>query len=79
MRSTKWILAALGSAFLVMFLLISSGLLFPYSGSPDSPRPKRIFLQVKSHKKNSHLEIVLECSRVVLVSRASVSSWTLEF
>ncbi|XP_075900922.1 endoplasmic reticulum metallopeptidase 1 [Nelusetta ayraudi] len=44
-RSTKWILAALGSAFLVMFLLISSGLLFPYSGSPDSPRPKRIFLQ----------------------------------
>uniref|UniRef100_A0A8C6SIH7 Endoplasmic reticulum metallopeptidase 1 n=1 Tax=Neogobius melanostomus TaxID=47308 RepID=A0A8C6SIH7_9GOBI len=31
--------------FLVMFLLVSSGLFFPYSGDPDSPRPKRVFLQ----------------------------------
>ncbi|XP_045923098.1 endoplasmic reticulum metallopeptidase 1-like [Micropterus dolomieu] len=44
-RSTKWILAGLGSVFIVTFMLVSSGLLFPYSGSPDSPRPKRVFLQ----------------------------------
>uniref|UniRef100_A0A671YCW3 Endoplasmic reticulum metallopeptidase 1 n=1 Tax=Sparus aurata TaxID=8175 RepID=A0A671YCW3_SPAAU len=44
-RSTKWILAGLGSVFVVMFLLMSCGLLFPYSGDPDSPRPKRVFLQ----------------------------------
>lgn len=44
-RSTKWILAGLGSVFIIMFLLMSCGLLFPYSGSPDSPRPKRVFLQ----------------------------------
>ncbi|XP_061655219.1 endoplasmic reticulum metallopeptidase 1 [Phyllopteryx taeniolatus] len=44
-RSTKWILAGLGSVFTVTFLLVSCGLLFPYSGNPDSPRPKRVFLQ----------------------------------
>ncbi|XP_030004984.1 endoplasmic reticulum metallopeptidase 1-like isoform X2 [Sphaeramia orbicularis] len=44
-RSTKWILAGLGSVFLIMFLLVSSGVFFPYSGNPDSPRPKRVFLQ----------------------------------
>uniref|UniRef100_A0A665VYG4 Endoplasmic reticulum metallopeptidase 1 n=1 Tax=Echeneis naucrates TaxID=173247 RepID=A0A665VYG4_ECHNA len=44
-RSTKWILAGLASIFIIMFLLVSSGLFFPYSGSPDSPRPKRVFLQ----------------------------------
>lgn len=44
-RSTKWILTGLGSVFLIMFLLVSSGLFFPYSGSPDIPRPKRVFLQ----------------------------------
>lgn len=44
-RSTKWILAGLASVFSIMFLLMSCGLLFPYSGSPDSPRPKRVFLQ----------------------------------
>ncbi|XP_012724632.2 endoplasmic reticulum metallopeptidase 1 [Fundulus heteroclitus] len=44
-RSTKWILAALGSVFVVTFLLVSAGLFFPYSGNPNSPRPKRIFLQ----------------------------------
>uniref|UniRef100_A0AAQ5YVQ4 Endoplasmic reticulum metallopeptidase 1 n=1 Tax=Amphiprion ocellaris TaxID=80972 RepID=A0AAQ5YVQ4_AMPOC len=44
-RSTKWILAGLGSVFIIMFLLVSCGLFFPYSGSPDSPRPKRVFLQ----------------------------------
>ncbi|XP_031133542.1 endoplasmic reticulum metallopeptidase 1 [Sander lucioperca] len=44
-RSTKWILAGLGSVFIITFLLMSCGLLFPFSGSPDSPRPKRVFLQ----------------------------------
>ncbi|XP_046900722.1 endoplasmic reticulum metallopeptidase 1-like [Hypomesus transpacificus] len=44
-RSTKWILAALGSVFLVMVLLVSSGLLFPYSADPAGPRPKRVFIQ----------------------------------
>ncbi|KAM8827755.1 endoplasmic reticulum metallopeptidase 1 isoform 1-T1 [Spinachia spinachia] len=44
-RSTKWILAGLGSAFVFTFLLMSGGLLFPYSSSADSPRPKRVFLQ----------------------------------
>ncbi|KAM3874110.1 endoplasmic reticulum metallopeptidase 1 [Diretmus argenteus] len=44
-RSTKWILAGLGSVFTVVFLLVSCGLIFPYSGDPDSPRPKRVFLQ----------------------------------
>lgn len=63
-RSTKWILAGLGSAFLVMFLLISSGFLFPYSGGPDSPRPKRVFLQVSSVTQTSC------CNwRIVLVPR----------
>uniref|UniRef100_A0A4W6CLY8 Endoplasmic reticulum metallopeptidase 1 n=1 Tax=Lates calcarifer TaxID=8187 RepID=A0A4W6CLY8_LATCA len=44
-RSTKWILAGLGSVFIIMFLLVSCGVFFPYSGNPDSPRPKRVFLQ----------------------------------
>uniref|UniRef100_A0A8C2WHN8 Endoplasmic reticulum metallopeptidase 1 n=1 Tax=Cyclopterus lumpus TaxID=8103 RepID=A0A8C2WHN8_CYCLU len=44
-RSTKWILTGLGSVFILTFLFVSCGLLFPYSGSPESPRPKRVFLQ----------------------------------
>ncbi|KAM4528015.1 endoplasmic reticulum metallopeptidase 1 [Odontesthes bonariensis] len=44
-RSTKWILAGLCSVFLILFLLVSGNLFFPYSGDPDSPRPKRVFLQ----------------------------------
>eukprot|EP00064_Thunnus_orientalis_P009830 superscaffoldBa00001273_g9856 len=44
-RSTKWILAGLGSVFIIMFLLVSCSFFFPYSGNPDSPRPKRVFLQ----------------------------------
>ncbi|XP_053709473.1 endoplasmic reticulum metallopeptidase 1-like [Synchiropus splendidus] len=44
-RSTKWILAGLGSVFCVMFLLVSCSVFFPYSGSPENPRPKRVFLQ----------------------------------
>ncbi|KAL2099603.1 hypothetical protein ACEWY4_003997 [Coilia grayii] len=44
-RSTKWILAVLGSVFAVVFLLVSCGVFFPYSSDPSSPRPKRVFLQ----------------------------------
>ncbi|KAK2819176.1 hypothetical protein Q5P01_024737 [Channa striata] len=44
-RSTKWILACLGSVFIIIFLLMSCGLFFPYSSNPVSPRPKRVFLQ----------------------------------
>ncbi|XP_061590080.1 endoplasmic reticulum metallopeptidase 1 [Cololabis saira] len=44
-KSTKWILAGLGSVFIIIFLLVAGGLFFPYSDSPDSPRPKRVFLQ----------------------------------
>ena len=53
-RSTKRILAGLGSVFVVMFLLMSCGLLFPYSDDSDSPRPKRVFLQV--HRHNAHAQ-----------------------
>uniref|UniRef100_I3K9A1 Endoplasmic reticulum metallopeptidase 1 n=1 Tax=Oreochromis niloticus TaxID=8128 RepID=I3K9A1_ORENI len=44
-RSTKRIMAGLGFVFTIMFLLVSCGLFFPYSGDLDSPRPKRVFLQ----------------------------------
>ncbi|XP_029301293.1 LOW QUALITY PROTEIN: endoplasmic reticulum metallopeptidase 1 [Cottoperca gobio] len=44
-RSTKWILAGLASVFVFTFLMMSCGFLFPYSANPDSPRPKRVFLQ----------------------------------
>ncbi|KAK7166898.1 hypothetical protein R3I94_001318 [Phoxinus phoxinus] len=44
-RSTKCVLAGLGSVFTLMFVLVCSGLFFPYSGDPSSPRPKRVFVQ----------------------------------
>ncbi|ROL46785.1 Endoplasmic reticulum metallopeptidase 1 [Anabarilius grahami] len=44
-RSTKRILAGLGSVFTVMFVLVCCGLFFPYSADPSSPRPKRVFVQ----------------------------------
>ncbi|XP_073791708.1 endoplasmic reticulum metallopeptidase 1 [Danio rerio] len=43
--STKRMLAALGSVFAVMFVLVGCGLFFPYSADPSSPRPKRVFVQ----------------------------------
>ncbi|XP_076020140.1 endoplasmic reticulum metallopeptidase 1 [Genypterus blacodes] len=58
-KSTKWILAGLGSVFAVMFLVVSGGFLFPYSSSPDSPRPKRVFLQHTTrtfHDLRGHVE-----------------------
>ncbi|XP_051960365.1 endoplasmic reticulum metallopeptidase 1-like isoform X1 [Xyrauchen texanus] len=44
-RSTKRILFGLGSVFVLMFILVSCGLFFPYSADSSSPRPKRIFMQ----------------------------------
>lgn len=44
-RSTKHVLAALWTIFAVMFVLVSCGLFFPYSGDPASPRPKRVIVQ----------------------------------
>ncbi|XP_043090301.1 endoplasmic reticulum metallopeptidase 1 isoform X3 [Puntigrus tetrazona] len=44
-RSTKRILAGLGSVFALMFVLVCCGQFFPYSADPSSPRPKRIFIQ----------------------------------
>ncbi|XP_056444517.1 endoplasmic reticulum metallopeptidase 1 [Gadus chalcogrammus] len=44
-RSTRWVLSALGSLFVLVFLLMWAGLFFPYSSNPDSPRPKRVFVQ----------------------------------
>uniref|UniRef100_A0A8C9SZ12 Endoplasmic reticulum metallopeptidase 1 n=1 Tax=Scleropages formosus TaxID=113540 RepID=A0A8C9SZ12_SCLFO len=44
-KSTKWILTGLGTIFMVMLILVSCGLFFPYSADPTAPRPKRIFVQ----------------------------------
>ncbi|KAI4880633.1 hypothetical protein NFI96_002870 [Prochilodus magdalenae] len=44
-RSTKRVLAALGTVFVVMLVLVSCGLFFPYSADPTSPRPKRVIIQ----------------------------------
>ncbi|RXN17243.1 endoplasmic reticulum metallopeptidase 1 [Labeo rohita] len=58
-RSTKWILAVLGSVFTIMFVLVSCGVFFPYSGDLSSPRPKRVFVQhiTRSfHTRNGSLQ-----------------------
>ncbi|XP_010891145.2 endoplasmic reticulum metallopeptidase 1 [Esox lucius] len=44
-RSTKWLLAGLGTVFTVFLLLVSCGLFFPYTADPSAPRPKRVFIQ----------------------------------
>ncbi|XP_055036290.2 endoplasmic reticulum metallopeptidase 1 [Misgurnus anguillicaudatus] len=44
-RSTRRILAGLGSVFVLMLLLVSCGLFFPYSVDQSGPRPKRVFVQ----------------------------------
>lgn len=56
-----------------MFLLISCGLLFPYSGSPDSPRPKRVFLQVQSHSRHTRKHKRAEKTALVLVHAAEIT------
>ncbi|KAJ7986872.1 hypothetical protein DPEC_G00332910 [Dallia pectoralis] len=44
-RSTKWLLAGLGTVFTVFLLLVSCGLFFPFTADPSAPRPKRVFIQ----------------------------------
>ncbi|XP_075065388.1 endoplasmic reticulum metallopeptidase 1 [Mixophyes fleayi] len=44
-KSTKTIMILLAIVSGVTFVLVCSGMFFPYSGSIDSPKPKRIFLQ----------------------------------
>ncbi|CAI9617643.1 unnamed protein product [Staurois parvus] len=44
-KSTKKLMMCLAFVSGMMFVLVCSGLFFPYSGSMDSPKPKRIFLQ----------------------------------
>ncbi|XP_071009486.1 endoplasmic reticulum metallopeptidase 1-like isoform X1 [Oncorhynchus clarkii lewisi] len=44
-RSTKWLLAGLGTVFTVFLLLVSCGMFFPYTADPSGPRPKRISIQ----------------------------------
>ncbi|XP_019909037.1 endoplasmic reticulum metallopeptidase 1 isoform X3 [Esox lucius] len=44
-RSTKGLLASLGTVFTVFLLLVFCGLFFPYTADPSAPRPKRVFIQ----------------------------------
>uniref|UniRef100_A0A4W5M916 Endoplasmic reticulum metallopeptidase 1 n=1 Tax=Hucho hucho TaxID=62062 RepID=A0A4W5M916_9TELE len=44
-RSTKWLLAGLGTVFTVFLLLVSCGMFFPYTADPSGPRPKQVFIQ----------------------------------
>uniref|UniRef100_A0A4W3HYA7 Endoplasmic reticulum metallopeptidase 1 n=1 Tax=Callorhinchus milii TaxID=7868 RepID=A0A4W3HYA7_CALMI len=44
-RSTKRTLLTLGSVFIAAAVLVCSGACFPYSSNPDSPHPKRVYLQ----------------------------------
>ncbi|XP_063311179.1 endoplasmic reticulum metallopeptidase 1 [Pelobates fuscus] len=44
-KNIKGILLSLAIVSVVTFILVCSGLFFPYSSSIDSPKPKRIFLQ----------------------------------
>ncbi|KAJ7986832.1 hypothetical protein DPEC_G00332500 [Dallia pectoralis] len=44
-RSTKWLLAGLGTVFTVFLLLVSCGVFFPYTADASGPRPKRLFMQ----------------------------------
>lgn len=46
-KSTKKTLLALTSVSAVTLLLVCSGAFFPYSSQPASPKPKRVFLQVR--------------------------------
>ncbi|KAE8632937.1 hypothetical protein XENTR_v10001720 [Xenopus tropicalis] len=44
-KNTKNIIVPLAVLSVLTFLLVCSGMFFPYSSSTDSPKPKRIFLQ----------------------------------
>ncbi|XP_060093352.1 endoplasmic reticulum metallopeptidase 1 [Heteronotia binoei] len=57
-RSTKKTLLTLTTVFAVAFILVCSGVFFPYSSDLANPRPKRIFLQHlnrRFHDLNGHL------------------------
>ncbi|KAM8960090.1 endoplasmic reticulum metallopeptidase 1 [Pelodytes ibericus] len=44
-KSVKGILISLALVSVVTFILVCSGMFFPYSSNMESPKPKRIFLQ----------------------------------
>lgn len=46
-KSTKRTMLSLTLVCTVTFLLVCSGTFFPYSSNPASPKPKRVFLQVR--------------------------------
>ncbi|KAM9450555.1 endoplasmic reticulum metallopeptidase 1-like isoform 1-T1 [Clarias gariepinus] len=57
--TTKHALAALYAIFVLMFVLVSCGVFFPYSSNPASPRPKRVEVQhltITCHALNGSLE-----------------------
>ncbi|KAK2501426.1 hypothetical protein MC885_018369, partial [Smutsia gigantea] len=47
-KSTKKTMLTLTLVCTVTFLLVCSGTFFPYSSNPASPKPKRVFLQVRA-------------------------------
>uniref|UniRef100_A0A8D2L6C6 Endoplasmic reticulum metallopeptidase 1 n=1 Tax=Varanus komodoensis TaxID=61221 RepID=A0A8D2L6C6_VARKO len=58
-RSTKKTIITLTTVFAVTFILVCSGIFFPYSSDSANPRPKRIFLQHMNrrfHGLDGHLE-----------------------
>ncbi|KAM6468357.1 endoplasmic reticulum metallopeptidase 1 [Liasis olivaceus] len=58
-RSTKMTLVSLTTIFTVTFILVCSGIFFPFSSDSANPRPKRIILQHlnrRFHSLDGHLE-----------------------
>ncbi|KAJ7335487.1 hypothetical protein JRQ81_013428 [Phrynocephalus forsythii] len=58
-RSTKMTIITLTTISAVTFILVCSGIFFPYSSDVANPRPKRVFLQHLSrrfHSFDGHLE-----------------------
>ncbi|XP_063151141.1 endoplasmic reticulum metallopeptidase 1 [Candoia aspera] len=58
-RSTKMTLISLTTIFIVTFILVCSGIFFPFSSDLANPRPKRILLQHlnrRFHSLDGHLE-----------------------
>lgn len=47
-KSTKMSIITLATVSAVMFVLVCSGIFFPFSSDFANPRPKRIFLQVRN-------------------------------
>ncbi|XP_062984619.1 endoplasmic reticulum metallopeptidase 1 [Elgaria multicarinata webbii] len=58
-RSTKKTIITLTTVFAITFILVCSGMFFPYSSDSANPRPKRVFLQHTNrrfHSLDGHLE-----------------------